>query len=62
MSEPLDEAVEESWLEYFNRFNDEIYPNIFRAQGLTRAEALVLWEMANLRGEIVGLAERIAED
>jgi len=62
MSEPLDEAVEISWLEFFNRFDDEIYPAIFRPRGLTRAEALMLWELSNMRNEVTTLLDTIREE
>ncbi len=59
MPEPLDEAVEESWLEFFNRFDTEIYPNIFRPRGIARAEALIVWELSNLRNAVeAALSER----
>lgn len=62
MSEPLEEAVEESWLEYLNRFDEHIYPVLFKSRGLTKAEALFLWELSNTRNAVDGLLARLSED
>jgi len=59
MSEPLEEAVEESWLEFLNRFDNEIYPSLFAPRGLTKPEALILWELSNLRNELSDLRQAI---
>lgn len=48
MSEPLHEETEESWLEFLNRFDNEIYPNVFRRYGYTRAEAMTFWSLAKI--------------
>jgi hypothetical protein len=52
MPEPLREDVEESWLEFLNRFDAEIYPHIFRRYGFTRAEALMSWQLAKIESEL----------
>lgn len=59
MIEPLAESVEISWLEFMARFKKEIYPNIFEPQGLTFGEALLVWEVSNLRNEVIAFQNRL---
>ena len=62
MSEPLDEVVEVSWLEFFNRFDQHIYPAIFEPRHIPRETALLLWEISNLRNEVTELLQVINGD
>lgn len=48
MPEPLTEQAEESWLEFLNRFDAEIYPTLFKRYGYTRADALMVWQLARI--------------
>ena len=60
MSEPLDEAVEESFIEALNRFDVHIWP-LFEARGYTKGEALIVWHLNRLENEVDNLREAIEE-
>lgn len=61
MPEPLREDVEVSWLAFLDQFDAEIYPNIFRPRGYTRAEVLVAWSIGRLEAELEGVKSAIED-
>lgn len=59
MPEPLDEVVEESWIEFLNRFDVEIYP-LFEGRGVSKADAMIIWSLARLESEIEDIKQSLS--
>lgn len=52
MSEPLHEEVEQSWIEFLNRFDAEIYPTLFEKRGFTKGEAMIIWNLSKIEAQL----------
>ena len=61
MSEPLQEATEQAWLVYLNRFDEYIYPTLFAPRGFTRDTALIVWQLAQIEMSIDEVNERLEQ-
>lgn len=59
--EPLTESAEISWIEFLNRFDNEIYPTLFKDRGYTKGEALECWNNNLLRTDIEKLLELLED-
>jgi hypothetical protein len=59
--EPLDEEIEISWLTFLRRFETQIYPSLFKSSGISMSDAMLLWELSNLRNEITSLREDLSD-
>ena len=61
MAEPMDEAVETSWLEWLNRYDSEIWPALFEPRGISRADGMILWSLNMLRTTVCELKDALVE-
>lgn len=60
MSEPLEEEVEESWLVFLNRFEQEIYPTLFEPRGYTKPDAMIVWTLSRMETTLDEIKEALA--
>ncbi len=61
-TDPMDEAVEVSWLSAIKRFDEVIYPTIFAPRGFDRSQALVAWEIAGMRAAVEEVVTLLREE
>lgn len=55
------EDAESKWRQYFSEFNEEVWP-MMKEQGLTKFEAILLWEMNGIKNYIASINERLTEE
>jgi hypothetical protein len=59
MSEPIEESVEVSFIEWLNRFEEHIWP-LFKDRGYSKGDALIMWHLNRVENRIEDLmAERL---